>query len=357
MKLAYYLVHDLTRNDGVVKKIKSQISEWEKLGHEVRVFAISDFCENPAFKVNIYGFSGFISSRILSNKKLLEDIDEFNPDLVYLRYDTVTANILYLAKRYKLVCELNTIDRDEAKLFFKSQVDLKSTFRLLAFFLLRNKFFQQMEGLVSVTQEILNHPSIRKYQIPKVCIPNSIQSSAYPILKTLASDQQRIGLFFMGTPDQPWQGFDILENLAKDLPQFDFHVVGLMKPSYDNVYFHGFLSMDKYLPIMKSCHVCIGTLALFRKKMTEACPLKIREYVSYGFPIIIGYKESMFEDHSHLPEWALEINPQSPSLNSIREFCENMRDRIVSHEEAYPLIDSGILEKKRIDFFRKVINQ
>lgn len=357
MKIAYYLVHDLTRNDGVVKKIKSQISEWENLGVEVKVFAISGFCENSIIDANIYGFSGFISSRIRPNHHLLSDIDEFKPDLVYLRYDTVTANILYLAKKYNLICELNTIDRDEAKLFFKSNIDLKSTFRLLAFYLLRNKFFHQMAGLVSVTQEILNHQSIRKFQIPQVCIPNSIQTAKYPTLKAIDSSQQRIGLFFMGTPDQPWQGFDILENLASELPEFDFHVVGLMKPSFANVYFHGFLSMEKYLPIMKSCHVCIGTLALFRKKMTEACPLKIREYVAYGFPIIIGYKESMFEDHSHLPEWALEIDPENPSINSIREFCLSMRDKIVSHEEAFPLIDSGILEKKRVDFFSQVIKK
>jgi hypothetical protein len=357
MKIAYYLVHDLTRNDGVVKKIKSQISEWENLGVEVKVFAISGFCENSIIDANIYGFSGFISSRIRPNKNLLTDIDEFKPDLVYLRYDTVTANILYLAKKYKLICELNTLDRDEAKLFFKNNANLKSTFRLLAFYLLRNKFFHQMAGLVSVTQEILNHQSIRKYHLPQVCIPNSIQTSQFPTLKSPDPSQQRIGLFFMGTPDQPWQGFDILENMALELPEFDFHVVGLMKPSYENVYFHGFLSMEKYLPIMKSCHVCIGTLALFRKKMTEACPLKIREYVAYGFPIIIGYKESMFEDHSHLPEWALEIDPENPSINSIREFCLSMRDKIVSHEESFPLIDSGILEKKRVDFFSQVINK
>ncbi|RIW12232.1 hypothetical protein D0X99_19305 [Algoriphagus lacus] len=357
MKIAYYLVHDLTRNDGVVKKIKSQISEWENLGVEVKVFAISGFCENSIIDANIYGFSGFISSRVRPNKNLLNDIDEFNPDLVYLRYDTVTANILFLAKKYKLICELNTIDRDEAKLFFKSNVNLKSTFRLLAFYLLRNRFFHQMSGLVSVTHEILNHNSIRKYQIPQVCVPNSIQTSQYPTLKSPDPSQSRIGLFFMGTPDQPWQGFDILEQLAQDLPEFDFHVVGLLKPSYSNVYYHGFLSAEKYLPIMMKCHVCIGTLALFRKNMEEACPLKIREYIANGFPIIIGYKEAMFEDHSHLPEWALEIDPRNPNLVSIREFCVRVKDRIVSNAEAFPLVDSSILEKRRVDFFDSILSQ
>ncbi|WP_147392271.1 glycosyltransferase family protein [Algoriphagus lacus] len=161
----------------------------------------------------------------------------------------------------------------------------------------------------------------------------------------------------MGTPDQPWQGFDILEQLAQDLPEFDFHVVGLLKPSYSNVYYHGFLSAEKYLPIMMKCHVCIGTLALFRKNMEEACPLKIREYIANGFPIIIGYKEAMFEDHSHLPEWALEIDPRNPNLVSIREFCVRVKDRIVSNAEAFPLVDSSILEKRRVDFFDSILSQ
>lgn len=51
---------------------------------------------------------------------------------------------------------------------------------------------------------------------------------------------------------------------------------------------------------MRNCQVCIGTLALHRKNMTEASPLKTREYLAHGFPVIIGYKDTAFYNQNQI---------------------------------------------------------
>ena len=45
---------------------------------------------------------------------------------------------------------------------------------------------------------------------------------------------------------------------------------------------------------MSAADVAIGTLSLHTKQMEEACPLKVREYLAWGLPVIIGYKDTEF---------------------------------------------------------------
>jgi hypothetical protein len=40
MKIAYVIYHDITKNDGVTKKVAAHKEAWESLGHEVEVFCL-----------------------------------------------------------------------------------------------------------------------------------------------------------------------------------------------------------------------------------------------------------------------------------------------------------------------------
>lgn len=49
MKIAYLVFHDATSNDGVIKKVASQIKAWRGQGHDVEVFVqplglVSPYC-------------------------------------------------------------------------------------------------------------------------------------------------------------------------------------------------------------------------------------------------------------------------------------------------------------------------
>ena len=40
MKIAYLLTWDITSNDGVTQKVRSQAEYWIRLGHKVKIFCI-----------------------------------------------------------------------------------------------------------------------------------------------------------------------------------------------------------------------------------------------------------------------------------------------------------------------------
>ena len=48
--------------------------------------------------------------------------------------------------------------------------------------------------------------------------------------------------------------------------------------------------------MLASADVGIGTLGLHRKSMDEASPLKVREYLAVGLPVLYGYRDPDADD-------------------------------------------------------------
>jgi hypothetical protein len=103
----------------------------------------------------------------------------------------------------------------------------------------------------------------------------------------------------------------------------------------------------------------MATLALHRKELEEASPLKVREYAALGIPMIISYQETPFINVA-LPEWMLNI-PNSEesidhSLPDILSFCDRWKGKVVDRNEARQFFDATSVEKKRIRFFNEIAN-
>ena len=100
-------------------------------------------------------------------------------------------------------------------------------------------------------------------------------------------------------------------------------------------------------------NICIGSLALYRNKMSEACPLKVREYLAYGFPTIIGYKEASFPNTKEI-SWLLNIDSKNYNLNKIKQFVSENKDYVVQRDQI-ECIDTKAVEIKRIEFFNSFV--
>lgn len=99
----------------------------------------------------------------------------------------------------------------------------------------------------------------------------------------------------------PWHGIDLLLE-ALNLLKFKFHlhIIGdgpeknkleILAGNFnlrDNISFHGKLTREKYLPILKKSHLGIGSLNwdIIGVKISSA--LKLREYVASGLPVIFS---------------------------------------------------------------------
>lgn len=355
MRIAYIIIHDITINDGITKKIAGQIQIWKKLGHEVEIFCSIDKRGNPAIPARQYEIgSNFWRKHFAKDKRLLADINEYNPDIVYFRYNMWNTTLNHIFKKYRTVVEINSNDLGEYYLQFKERCELKTFRRFIANFLLRGLILNKMNGIITVTKELAECRHFTKYNKPITYIPNAVDLNEYQTIKNTKFKDKRIGLFFMGSPNISWHGIDIIEQMADRLPEFDFHVVGIEGDNKHNLFYYGYLQRKKYVKVLKKCHICIGTLALSRKNMSEACPLKVREYIAYGYPVIIGYEDTAFIDKEK-PGWVFTFNNDDISLMRLKEFCHKYKDYIVDHESIGDLIGTNVFEAKRLLFLKSCL--
>ena len=109
------------------------------------------------------------------------------------------------------------------------------------------------------------------------------------------------------------------------------------------------------------CDVGFATCALYRKKMDEACPLKVRDYLASGLAVVLPHLETalMREDGSmDEPDWVLRVPNRPGGLESKRDeivsFCRRWRGQRVPRDEVAPLIDATVLERRRLAFLESI---
>ncbi|AMV12448.1 hypothetical protein GT3570_16180 [Geobacillus thermoleovorans] len=207
-------------------------------------------------------------------------------------------------------------------------------------------------GFVTVTYEL--EEQIKKYNKPIITIGNGI-SDDVPLVNRKVKDNE-INAVFIGSPNCLWHGVDKIYYLASKLPNVKFHLIGIDDdPGLNNVYTYGYLNVDKYIEIIKFSDVAIGTLALHRNNMNEASPLKVREYLHFGLPVVIGYEDTDFIDRTE--EFILKIpnteDNVENNLQLIYEFMEHSKGKTVSRDKISHIYYSE-KEKKRLDFFSKL---
>ena len=353
MKIAYIINHDITTNDGITKKIFGQKEAWEKLGNEVEVYCTLVKEGNSTLEAKQYISTSPFRLRFKLQEALLSDLNVFSPDIVYFRYNTWSRTLSSILDKYKVVTELNTYDLGEFWSMFKTEKTLKSLLRYLGYKLLRDKVLSRVAGIIGVSKEIAYHPSNIKYHKLTISIPNGINLDNFKTVKKEIDNTSRKGLFFIGSPGALWHGIDIIEIMAKKLPEYDFHIVGMDGKDTSNLFWHGYLQKHEYIEILKKCHICIGSLALHRNEMYEACTLKVREYLAYGYPILLGYKDSAFLDKTE-PNWLCTIDTEKEiDYEKIKKFIEENYEVIVLQNEI-EYINTKNLEEQRVNFFERL---
>lgn len=359
MKIAY-VAQISAKSRGVLKKIHGQIAAWEAMGHEVRYFFIS---HEPVPGYTVYPF--WKRYKILNPTfKLLCDLNKYQPDCIYMREDglPVSRFIRFLLWGKKTILEINGNGDLEGKKYYYNSFPEKRNYWLN--YAVNHFFYRFIAGIVCVSHELATLPHIAACKQTLV-IPNSINFQDISIRKTNTSSSP-IHVLFLGSQGQEWHGVDKIIHLAKQLDdKFIFHIVGPSPQDLQqysppqNVVIHGYKT--HYEDIVKKCHIAIGSLALHRIDMDEASPLKVREYLASGFPVLIGYTDTAFIEET--PDFVFRIeNTEYPFknkeiLSQIEAFFQKNAPRIVSRGEVEQYIDADIYEKKRICFMKECLKK
>lgn len=464
MKIAYLLHWNEGPRSGVFKKIVDQISEWSRLGHRIALFLFTSGTGEDwnralgGVEVNVQRYGGGIS-RLMDFGRLAGQVREWNPDVIYHRYDLYYFGLPRLLRTIPSVLEINSNDLTEMRME-------RNRLRYHYHRLTRARVLKAAAGTVFVSRELSEEPAFSRYTGHHVVIGNGInldeflvrrnlgpsltlaeiqsaqeredeasllQSTCHPevdsveqhillstapatsspayssfnlsdpdagdnavsftapsetAVATLAKLQpdgslsravlQEMGrelppaaldqqpatarLVFIGSSGQPWHGIDAIAELAKLRPGWEFDIIGLhaaelQGPVPANLKFHGPMSREEYQPLLDQADVAIGTMALYRKQMNEASPLKVREYLANGLPVITAYAET---DFPRPVPFILQLPGKSGNmvsgLGEIDAFVRQWRGTRVPRKEIAHL-DTRVKESERLKYMKLIMRE
>lgn len=370
LRMAYFTEWSPYEMSGVLKKMIGQIRAWRELGHEAKLFAISphrnsapagDFAKFGE-TVGVIGQDRLIAypfarlgyvNKVTSVATLARRIRAYAPDIIYYRQQGPwypgLGTIMGIAPT---VLEVNTIEAAEAPLWGA----------LFAFWyrMIGMRAFGLADAMVCVTDEIAQ--AYAHFAKPVAVIANSLDKAATVLPPT---DNPVPAFVFVGSSTVGpggWHGVDKILDLARALPDCTFSIVGLDVADLghisvpENVRLRGALHGSALTAVYRESDVAISTLALHRLGMEEACPLKTREYLMHGLPVIVGYREA--EQGLRNVDYVLNIGNQenniASSVAAIRAFAMRWRSRRV--EADLEFLTSRFKAQQRIDLFNLVLS-
>lgn len=346
MRIAYVCHWNLDVPDGVTKKVDLQARHWRAAGHDVTVFSLAPGAAEDRLGVRAFPYTG-AAARLAASVRLAYAVLRLRPDVVYLRYDLFLPPVWPLPWLLPTVVELNTDDRAE----WATRSGAAALYNEIN----RRALLRRARGAVAVTNEIARRAGAGR-STRVATIPNGIELDEPPP-NAAPGDAPR--LVFLGTPNQPWHGVDKLVALARRAPELRVDVVGytatqldaLAAPVPENVTVHGRLERVEYERVVAGADVGVGSLALHRIGLSEAAPLKVREYLAAGLPVLVAYDDADLVGSDDW--WILRLPNTEDNLcgsgDAVAAFASAVKGRRVPREIVAQLVSAEAKELRRLE--------
>ena len=350
MRIAYLgQMADVSRENGICKKIVSQARSWMGAGHDVRYFSLAPTTtvwRGLAPLTAEIVARGSPGQRVFRSFELVRRIRAWRPDLIYFRYGYHSAGLPGLFRAIPTVAELNSDDLHEYPLTF-------SHAKLLYHRLTRRRVLTTAAGFVPVTHELGRR--FAAFGKPEEIIGNGIALDAFTIAPLPGADSP-VRLVFIGSRDTPWHGTERVAELGRLFPDAVVDVIGAEAvPAPVNVHFHGELPRERYEPLLQAATAAIGTMGLYRKRMDEACPLKVREYLALGLPVVGGYLDTDIPaDADYFLRVPNNSAPLDPERGRIAAWLGRWQGRRVPRA-AVAHLDNTVKEARRLAFLERIL--
>lgn len=120
----------------------------------------------------------------------------------------------------------------------------------------------------------------------------------------------------------PWHGLDTILSLIKQTPNVFLIIVGPYDGATqlpENALLAGKLSTDTLYSLYKICDFAISTFRWDMLGIHEGSPLKTREYLCFGLPILVNYYDCA-EDFAVLKPFVFNYKTSKTALHDIASF-------------------------------------
>jgi len=204
-------------------------------------------------------------------------------------------------------------------------------------------------GVIAVTEEIARYERERSGQDrPVFLYPNGIEYKALPHDEPLPADSLP-SILFVASRFVDWHGLDKVVDAARaSSSPFKLHVVGAINSEQERAMrndsrfeVHGVLPPADVETLASRCSVGLGSFALFRKDMHQACTLKVREYLVAGLPVFSGHEDVFDGAFPYYRHGTCDIE----EILAFSRTCEGSSRRQIA-DAARPWIDKEQLLKE-----------
>jgi len=254
--------------------------------------------------------------RTIGQRRILDKViygyikNQYNStDIFYLRYPMISKGLYKIAKRFgsKIVTEYQGIIIPDIKSNYnKNPFGLKIS-KLLSWFVYylrpiwqeknwNSKYLSKILMATVVTSEIADF--LKKEGCKNVVIiGNGIDVSSFPI-HTFNKLEKELNIFMLvgSSSVSPSHGVDrIIKSVKSNNTNFIINLYIYSKQHYEsihgekfNIVYRGYKNKSELDIEINHCHAAVGVVASFRKNYKTASALKVREYFSRGFPVIMS---------------------------------------------------------------------
>ncbi len=205
---------------------------------------------------------------------------------------------LLLLTSGKKICTIHHT-KEDVEILNSHSISLKNIVKFVIEFIFGPISRTHVHTLISKTNEIglyQTKQSIGKKKSDYVIYPNAGRYSK--VVEDKRSKKPTF-LFVSSTLNQPWQGVDVMLELFKNYQGvYSLHIVGFADESLKQeilsnhqIKYHGSLSIEEIRSLSFKCDIGLSCFAMYRSNLTEASSLKVRDYLSFGLPVYLTYKD------------------------------------------------------------------
>lgn len=218
-------------------------------------------------------------------------------------------------------------------------------------------------ALVGVAPEVLDSQVARSdFRGPTAVIPNGIDVASFVAEDTPLYDRNEpMKILMVASYYYRWHGLEeilgVLERATQPLP-FQLHLVGELTEEQRarasrlrGVVIRGVLALSELKETYRQVHAGLTCFNLANKGMTATAPLKTREYLAAGLPIIGGYLDPA------LPrDFAYQLALEEFDVEAVTAFVESNSNvsRAEIQREATPYIDSALASQRLLELCRSL---
>lgn len=347
LRILYFFEWQGRGDAGVVQKVQNQIAAWKNLDVEVEIIFVTS-AQNVKidFHVPTHVFEFGSSAERLRARSNAMYFARFSRKgwIMYRRYALMTYSEIFTMAKNPTVIELNTNN----DLFYRR----RSAFQYL-WHIVQLTFIGHLAiGACAVTDEISRQNNQRFKRIST--FTNGISLNNF---RDATDSQESNKLIFLAGDDFAWNGIEVLLQLATLLPKFKIDVFGINRSNVlnANIQFKEFIPSEELHEIFPEYLAGITTLQLENIGLSEAAPLKTRQYLLGGLPVIGRFSDSGLDDvFPHYFKITIEdVSNRITNHSELLRFLKKCAVREIKKSDL-DSIDSEKIESKRISFLREI---